>query len=578
MENKGRNQLKKLTSAIFPVAAALAVIWMMLEMRPIDGMIGHDYSLLFFRMLISSADFWQNGWQVLHYTAAACGGIGIFADPQSMAYSLVQFISFKYDPWIATQITLNLFHIAGYWSFYRLAQKRFQLSSSASHLGSLLFILNGFTFAHLYVGHLTHHTYFLLPLVLDLILRPYRERREQIGNMTFLVLILSYLIYSGSLHMIAVFGCAILLLIPHWILVRHREGQLKVGLLCMAVTLAVTLACAAAKIYAVSSYSPLFMIRGMDLSGENPWTILMRYFYFLPGQTPQTIPWGEYLFGAWEYVAFVSKLTIPLIGLFLWTQLKSVDPIQRIVYSITAVLAIELALLGTGWGGNEFLPFFRSYHNPIKLLAAFIPFICLFSAMGFSRLETYGLKYDRSFHSLLALFFIGVIGFETYTYTSYFTEKGVGLGYAYKPQLYYDAQAHGRLPQIRSVVINNNDWDSLAAAATNWNCYEPLLGYKGEKKGRELRVGPVDTIFDGRFNLTHPGCLVYPDHFQCKRWDRIPAKQSEDFINFTLGRKVSWGVPPTQQALIWLSLTVLGITFGMWLFIHLVWLRRRFRK
>lgn len=530
-----------------------AILWMISEMHPVNGAIGHDFLHHFTRTLIGAANYWQNGFGVLNYSAALCGGAGIFADPQSINFSLDQFLTFFIEPWFATRLTILLFYLIGYASFYRLARHRFEVSVIASHVGSLFFITNGFFFANVYVGHMTHHPYFLLPAILDVILGRFDSRAERIGGTAFLALMLTYLLYAGSLHMLAVFGVSTLLLVPYWISRRSAEKNFVSALVCMVTALILFGLAAAAKFYAIKSYSPLFHIRGMDLSPESPWAVLLRYFYFLPAETPETIRWGEYLFGAWEYVAFVSKMTIPLVLTYVWYRLRRTDRRARLVTFATALLVLEVALIGVGWGGNEWLPFFSGYHNPIKLLAAFIPYICLLSALGADQLLKLISKRGSVLpQGLLAVFLI-VLAAETATYTNFFSERGVGLGFYYDPTLYHEAKAHGRLPQTRNLTRQMNDWDAISRASASLACYEPLFGYRGETLGKELREGAAEEIRDGKFNLTHAGCLVYPDYFQCSRWERIPVADAENFRRFTLGQTPSWGVPPVQNALLGLS-------------------------
>ena len=44
------------------------------------------------------------------------------------------------------------------------------------------------------------------------------------------------------------------------------------------------------------------------------------------------------------------------------------------------LLILLLCLVASGTSINYSIPFFRSYHNPLKILSAFIPFLCLITA------------------------------------------------------------------------------------------------------------------------------------------------------------------------------------------------------
>lgn len=544
----------------------LAIAWFTYEFQPIQGMIGHDYAHQMVRFLIGAAHFWQNGFSVPHYTANLCGGIGVFADPQSTYYSIPQWLSFWIDPWTSVRITMLAFYLLGYWTFLRLCRDRFNLSPALSHFGSLLFITNGFAFAHLYVGHFTHHSYFLLPLFIDLLLRPCRERRQLLNTAAGLSLLLTYLLYSGGLHMFMVFAVTGLLLLPHWIERRQKESTLRHGLTTGALAGLLFLLAATAKFYAVHAYEPLFVIRGMDLSDESPLAIWLRYFWFLPWDTPPLVRWGEFSFGAWEYIGFVSKLTVPLLLAYAFFKFRNSKGRPLWFALATAVLTIEVALLAVGLGGNDFLPGFNHYHNPIKILAAFIPFICVLSALGLQYLNTFLKAPQLSTRQLIYVAAVFVVLAEAPLNTRYFTSTGIGLGFPFSHDLYQAAKSHGRLPPVKQLLGSKvDDQSALASAASNIHCYEPLFGYRGENLGGKLTEGPVNEVRDGAFNLTHPGCLIYPDYFKCQRWDRVPASESENMVLFTSGQTASWGVPPAQRALLYLALAAIASTFALWL-------------
>ena len=144
---------------------------------PREGSLGIDYAHQLARFYIGALHFWKNGLAVPHYTARLCGGIPFFADPQSMYYSLPQFLSFFIDPFLATLATLSVFYVVGYLGCLRLLRDCFTLGDHISHLGALMFVANGFVFAHLLVGHVTHHSYLLLPCILYLLFMPHTLRR-----------------------------------------------------------------------------------------------------------------------------------------------------------------------------------------------------------------------------------------------------------------------------------------------------------------------------------------------------------------------------------------------------------------
>jgi hypothetical protein len=66
-------------------------------------------------------------------------------------------------------------------------------------------------------------------------------------------------------------------------------------------------------------------------------------------------------------------------------------------------------------------------------------------------------------------------------------------------------------------------------------------------------------VSGGAFNLNHPGCLIFPDHFQCQRWDRIQLSDRENFERFAEGRTPHWSPPAAISALVRLGLLVVAL-------------------
>ena len=93
---------------------------------PGNGMMGADYSLFFPSML--DGVFWYkvNGLTAVPwFTPAFGGGLPKFPNPQSVYYSLEQFLCFVTDPLTSIKITLFLFALVGFVGFYLLLKRIF---------------------------------------------------------------------------------------------------------------------------------------------------------------------------------------------------------------------------------------------------------------------------------------------------------------------------------------------------------------------------------------------------------------------------------------------------------------------
>ncbi len=543
-----------------------------------NGVIGHDYYHQFVRFLIGAAHFSQNGFSVPNYTAALCGGIGVFADPQSAYYSLPQVLTFFMEPWLATKITLWIFYFLGYVGFYLLCRRWLNVPLWLGHIGALMFLTNGFSFSHLYVGHLTHHTYLLLPWYLYLLLVPIPSSRPDELKLPFfrplsLALLLAYMLYSGSVHMLVVFVFATLLCVPYLVqrCLAERAELKRAGWFAAGIGLFMIMA--AAKLYAVAQYSPAFFIRGIDYPPGDSFLNFLRYFWFLPQMTAPAWNWGNILMGAWEYLGFVSKLSIPSLVVALVWGLRGLLAGQTfgqrrsiwIVTLSTLALVLAVSVLALNVLGNESLPFMKSYHNPIKILAAFIPFICLFSVQGLNLATEKLMTNQPGFKWAIGATCMLLLLIEFRIHTDFYTSRNLGLEFGYNPALYEIVKANGKLPEIKSVAENFNDWDAIGNNSTRLHCYEPSFGYGHEAFHHQLSVGPTDRVDGGYFNLTHPGCLVYPRSFGCERFSRIPEAERENFQRFIRG-EAAFEVPLAQEVLFWVSGLAILFSFSLWLF------------
>jgi len=540
------------------------LLFIYVQLQPIKGLIGHDYNHQFARFLIGAAHFSQNLLDVPHYTASLCAGIPFFADPQSAYYSLPQFFTFFLDPLLASTLTVLIFYVLGYWGTLKLLRDNFQYSETTVHLSALVFILNGFAFSHLLVGHVTHHTFLLFPWLLGFLFKTPRRGFDTVRQAAGFSLIITYMFYSGGLHMLVVFSILTLLLLPYLVKekIQHQQILQFVKFLLMSVGF-VALTCSG-KLIASVLYSKVFYPQEMTISSENIFTQVWRYFWFSPSTTALKIKFGRWGFGPWEYVGFVSKITLPALGVFLWLYFRQANA-KRIAFGLGyAALIVFVLLVATGRGGNDLLPFLKHYHNPIKLLGAFIPLLTLVFAFSLHWLEKtrVGVQVCRQ-ASLTAFFFLSILLCAEFAHSAdFFVKNKTGVWYKYRPasEAYQDLKSRAMLPSV--TLVNDTrgiDIAGLTKGETSLKCYEPLFGYRAEGLKSQVVKGSVTQVFDGVFNLNHPGCLIYPDYFGCKPWDRIMENEKEKFEQFRAGRTPSWGVPFWQNLLIKINFSFIAL-------------------
>jgi len=527
---------------------------------PVAGWLGHDYYYSFIRIFIGSVHFWANFPALPHYTPSLCGGIPFFADPQSVYFSLPQLFAFFLDPFYATFVSLAIFYALGYWGSIKFFREICGYGSKVAHLGALAFLLNGFSFAHIYVGHLTHHSYPIFPWLLYFLFKSHATRRALLQSCVLFSLILTYMFHAGTFHMLVVFAGVFVLALPLLIYRKQANGELEDFARFLGLCALILVATCSGKFAASVLYARNFVHSPVDSSGLPTWELVFKYFWFDPQNTPLFIKFGKYAFGPWEYVGYVSRFLIPMLFVLPFLALRPLTPKKIAVAVAYAILIPVFCLIAAGNAGNEQIPFLRRYHNPIKLLGAFIPFLTwAFAYVLFMASKKVKFSSERTRFGVFAMI-AGILMFEHFSYANYFQTNKISLAYVHSPHLYTQLKAQGGITPVAKVVKEKGrDINGLMDGCTSLQCYEPLFGYLGESMKADLVVGDTSLVRDGRFNMNHPGCLLYPDYFKCKPWDRIPVSDKENFETFIQGKVPTWGVPPWQSVLLyWNLLSVIG--------------------
>lgn len=219
-----------------------------------------------------------------------------------------------------------------------------------------------------------------------------------------------------------------------------------------------------------------------------------------------------------------------------------------------AALTVFLAL-----GGNGGVALLRHYHNPLKVLGAGVPLLLTLLAWSLAdagrRLTTGYPRLGPVFRSpwfflAAALLLVG----EFHQNARFFRSIHQGGGFRWQP-----AFLSRPLPVVERVTSEAGDLEAMAKGETSLACFEPLFGYRQETYKAELLPGPVNEAANGYFNLTHPGCLLYPEHFGCRPWERVPEAERAALEALVDGRQPPWELPPSQTWLYRLGALIVGL-------------------
>ena len=182
------------------------------------GTIGHDYALFLPHLLDGYYWYLENGlWEVPWFTPSFCGGIPVFANPQTPYFSLPQVFTLWLDPLRSVQLTLFALAVAAFWGTYLLARRVFETSVAAGLLAATIFMFNGFFVTRIVTGHLSYHAFALLPWLALFCLRPNIGKGRETAiryaiDVIAVALILAYAIHAGAVNVWPIFGLSLVAL------------------------------------------------------------------------------------------------------------------------------------------------------------------------------------------------------------------------------------------------------------------------------------------------------------------------------------------------------------------------------
>jgi hypothetical protein len=394
---------------LLPVGLVMG--WFLFTLTPMDGEIGSDYHHFVPRLLIGLAHVLQNGLSIPYYTANLCGGIPFFADPQNFFFSPVQWLGFVVSPLWAVLLCVLAAMVFGFFGMRKLLAEEFKVPEAWAGLGGLVFVANGYVWEGIFVGHVFNFWFYAYPWLLLCLVR---------GNALGFSLLVTFLVYGGGMHQLVIFSGVLLLLLP-WLLPRLKLRTVWLSALLILLT------CGGKLLLAVD-YSPLFHVNPPIHKMTDPvWVQVFRFLWFDPLHTPHVGVERVGFLGPWEVIGFASRILIPLlvigtgaIGVFLAKRrLKPVWVLGGVV-----CLGVFIAI-ATGSALNLYLPFFRTYHNPIKMLAGLIPALVVFGFWGVSRMAM-PRKLGTVIVVLASVFVVGEMAFNSGFFVLFRTSIGYG--------------------------------------------------------------------------------------------------------------------------------------------------------
>ena len=535
---------------------------------------GHDYSYFFPKMLDTLIFYQANGFTIQEYTPSYCAGVFVYANPQSMAFSLPQMLLFFFDPIESVRLTYIAISLIGFIGIF-LCSRELKVSSSASFFAAILFALSGFLLTRMIVGHLAFYSVFFAPLIAWFLMRSISqyenmERVKSLTNLSLGSIFLAYSIFSGIGVMLLQ---SIIVICFFVILFGLKSKQLKISLVFLLFLLTISALLASPKIEA-----------SLALIEINP-----RGFYKLPGfeffdalkfiftsliWIPDSKTVNEALLNkdwvlSWHelYYGLSPIILIPFFALISSKFRRKISSsIKRnssilILFILFSLIPILLNYYSPSWNAIiKEMPIIGQSSNLTRFIFILIPIFAIGSGLIFEKINLKKV-YKLSF-TLVTILFLGF--YQYFVITLHLNPSKV----EYKPNdivnAWYEinendkrAPAIDKLGFIRKTVNKRTlskhapNLDKLfLIGVSNAMCYEPIFGYRFEKATTyKLLPGDIFQKVNNGLNFKNPSCYVYPEVNNCPSNGQFSSQDKALLSSFAKRKPVNFVYSSSREIL-----------------------------
>lgn len=578
---------------VLPIVYAtvfLAVIVLLLDRH--YPLVGSDFNYFIPRLLDSYLHYKVEGPSIQWYTPSFGAGLPAFPNPQHLQFSVPQILTLLVDPWRALKLSIGIYVLVGYASFYYCLRRVFRLHPMTCALGGVALVANGFYIQHTIIGHVGYLQYPLIGSVLLLMLYP--AISPMVAG-TLLGIVCSLLLHQAGFYLVVIFTLSIAIVSPMLSLLtgiglpwRRTRSVLTIGS-------AVTLLLSASKMYAVFSFLNYFPrlirddyhkqaidgFRGLveQLLGQ---MTLGPFFFITRGSVEAVGPALRSATGAsyalWELDVSLSPalLCMALMGAgHLFALFKDLQ--RRPITAAILLAAIWLTVSMSTAHGLPFemvsnLPGMRSLHANVRFAAAFILPAVVLAAFMFDRVIATCSEMVRLVLSLcVTVLFIGSM-------VAYFAPESITPPPEFVAYRAFDIQTSLQTWKairdgerfVITTAANVTDADSFKFHATSIRPYEPIFG-GDEALKTEINAGPILSRSDGRFNMTNPTGYVFPQANNTRAFERIAVTEEQQMNDFVSRRQPDWKLSRLQILMNWVSFAAwLGAIFiaGRWMLLR----------
>jgi hypothetical protein len=259
---------------------------------------------------------------------------------------------------------------------------------------------------------------------------------------------------------------------------------------------------------------------------------------------------------------------------------------KKVRIKLIKVLPFIFLLLGV-WLAVEFtegrgviypaiksLPIISSLHVNARFASAFIlPFVIL-SSFLFESLSSKWIQLQKP-GSIFLLTLLTILGTLPYfAYTSDVERRNFDN---YTSRLTFKKIQEGETFPVKTIA-DVRDSETFLNNASNTHFYEPIFGYFLQDFHQEINYGPVNSITDGKYNMTDPTGFVFPEENDTRPFERISAQDEEKFNQFINRNQPAWELSTLQKITNMISLISTSIVLILLIGYFIVPLRNLFLK
>lgn len=568
-----------ITAVVLPINIVAILIFLVFFINRSFPYVGHDFAYFIPRLIDTHLHYQINGVEIQWYTPSFGGGLPAYPNPQHIQFSLPQFLTELINPWVAALASIAIFAMIGYCFTYYFFRCILSLHWTASALGALFFVANGFFIEHMAAGHLPYQTFPLLTVIIVALFAP---TLSPLAAGIVISLVLSVLIHEAGFYLTVVFALSLWISLPILYLICPSIFKWKRLLISLTIGVVFTLMLTGSKIFAVYSFLRFFpremydhydvsLIQGlagllMQLAG----TMTAAPLYRLLGIDVNLFPYLlKYLtgspYGIWELDVSLSPV---LLGILYVGAIKyAVNRRNRPRTPLETRQWIAIGLLALAiWVTAEFalargflypllrnLPFMRSMHVNVRFASAFIFPLSMLGAILVDR-WAHSRSSTKTVAVYLVLNLLSLAALAAYfLYSEDVQERAYDITTALNT--YQAIQQGNTFPVER--IARVSDTDAFLQQASSLLPYEPIFGYSLEDFAPEVRQGSVSEINNGYFNMTDPTGFVFPEVNHTRPFERIAVEEKNAFETFIRRGQPDWKIPLAQKILNWLSIVTL---------------------